>query len=343
MREVAVGLTLLCGCGRIGFDATSGDAITDGITLAIDHTRVAGDLVDFPVLIALSEPALGSDPSMLRFFDDGGSLLAHELERFTATGELLAWVKVPALSSVVDTVLVLRASEPRSAPRAAAEVWSNKFTNVHHWGDGVTVDVRDSTGVNDGQSMGGAAATRAGRIGGALDLSGGAPIRADAAGMDVSPGGLNTLSYWVDMRGPAQKSPATFAFGDCGGGCDYDVWFFAEGCVGFNTAQGEVLGTTRTGVTGRWLHVAAVFFNGTPSAANSALYFDGEPQTLTPCQPGGPAARTAGGPIYWGSYRGYEMTGVLDEGRISRGARSAAWIKTEYENQRAPATFVRVR
>jgi len=41
----------------------------------------------------------------------------------------------------------------------------------------------------------------------------------------------------------------------------------------------------------------------------------------------------------WGSYRSYELTGRLDEGRVANVARSDAWIATEYANQLDPAAF----
>ena len=40
-------------------------------------------------------------------------------------------------------------------------------------------------------------------------------------------------------------------------------------------------------------------------------------------------------------YNGY-FTGLIDEGRISSTARSAAWIASEFNNQNSPGTFLSV-
>ena len=317
----------IAGCGRINFDDAR-------VTLVIDHTKVAGDLVDFPVLMSLSDMRFDAD---VRFVDDTGRVLAHEVEQLTAAGELLAWVKLPLLSASSDIVLYVETG-PASDP---ANVWSNGFTNVYHFGDGVTLDVRDSTGVNASMNTGVGAAS--GVIHGAAQFPGGAPyIKSDALGVDLAPGAFTTVSYWLEYTGAAGLSAMTFAYTDCGAPCEYAMWMPTIGCFGFNTANDETLGTTLT-LNDRWVYVVAVFYNGVPTAGQNALYIDGRPEALTSCSVGTAQPRTAGPPIYWGSYRGYQLVGRLDEARVARGARSPQWIATEYANQIDPTTFVTQR
>ena len=347
LAAVQISIVLaLAGCGRINFGSTD-DANGGGWpagwqyrkALVIDHLRVAGDLVDFPVLVDLGDPDLvraqptGAD---LRFVDATGRPLAHELETFGITPtRLIAWVKVPAVSAAVDTTFYLYYGNPSASdPQRAPAVWTG-YASVYHFGELDPLDVHDATGVNDGINTGATAAP--GQVLGAASFSGGPNISAGAVGVDGSPGGYNTVSFWMRYNGSLGK--AAFAFVDAGKG--YDLWMASASCFGFNTENSDGLGTTVgiPAMTGRWVHVAAVFYNGVPDATHNQLWIDGVQQTLTTCF-GTPTARTATGSVYWASLHGYELTGLLDEGRVSPGVRAPAWIETEFANQRDPHAFV---
>jgi len=342
------------GClARPGVDAGPPDAGTDadagGDWFDIDWSRrkplvigaanVVEDLDDFPVLVFFTDADIGAaarpDGRDLRFVDDSGVVLAHEFEKLEAS-TLIAWVKVPLLSSTSDTTIYVYYDNPSAAaPPSPAAVWSNGFTGVYHFGDGGVLDTGDSLGTNDGTN--GGAAAGFGLIHGAASFGGGVNIRAEAAGIDSRAGARNTVTLWMQYTGP--NGDAVFAFDT--GSQGYPRWMVRDGCFGFNTEQGEVLGTTMTGLRDRWVHVAAVFYNGVPSPAENEIYIDGQPQTLTECQVGsGAAARTAGSPIWWASTDGYEFEGLLDEGRLANVARSAGWIGTEFANQSEPSSFV---
>src|SRR3990172_1526553 len=55
-------------------------------SLTIDHTKVAGDLADFPALVSLSDTDLGAhaqtDGDDIVFIDREGKKLSHEIESF---------------------------------------------------------------------------------------------------------------------------------------------------------------------------------------------------------------------------------------------------------------------
>ena len=61
----------------------------------------------------------------------------------------------------------------------------------------------------------------------------------------------------------------------------YDLYL--AGGFGFNTGNGDLLGIPfpASQWAGQWVHVAAKFYNGTPSADNVQLYIDGQRQELT--------------------------------------------------------------
>ncbi len=331
-------------CGRVDFEPSGvgwwNDAWPYRESLTIDHRQVAGDVTDFPVLVIFDDASLGAhatpDGHDLAFVDDAGDELPYERESYSAVPpSAVVWVQLPAVSAELDTTFDVyygNAAAPEQAqPRA---VWSNAYVGVYHFGDGTTLDVHDSTGNNDGTANGAVAAPDA-IVGGGLALTGGPVVTAPTAGVDGVPNGLNTVTLWVDYEGPIGKAPVGFVVGPE----VYDVWYEALDCVGFNTQQGDVLGTTDD-LTGRWLYLAMVFSNGVPTATANELYVDGQPETLAACGTGSPLSYSVGGIVDWGGDPGFEMTGTLDEARIATGARSPAWIATEYANQHAPEAFV---
>jgi len=110
-------------------------------SITLDHNQVPGDLHDFVVPINISSDAdLASDALNsgwdIAFFDDGDAQLAHELEYFDgSTGELIAWVKIPLLSSSGDTTIYMYYGDSDiGAPTSdAGNTWSSNFTAVYHF------------------------------------------------------------------------------------------------------------------------------------------------------------------------------------------------------------------
>jgi MSHA biogenesis protein MshQ len=352
----------LAGCGRVNYepldrdaasaiDATSsngspGDwwnpAWSLRLPISIDGTKVRGELSDFPVLVDLTIPNGGAlvalDAAALVFTSASGELFPHELELLDSqTGALIAWVRVPMLRAGEDLTFYLYYgnSGGGGGGEDPSAVWTDGFTHVFHFGDGATLSADDSSALNPGTNSGAGAA--AGRIYGAASFDSNSNISADGNGLDTGPGAYTMVTFWMNYTGP--YGDALFAFSPAGDG--YDLWFFSEGCFGFNTQAGEVLGTTLTGLHGRWVHVAAVFYNGIPTAGENRLFIDGVEQTLTTCQGGQGNSRVADGPILWASGGTYRFTGLLDEGRVATVIRSPDWISTEFANQSDPGGFLR--
>ncbi|MGD0160758.1 MAG: DUF2341 domain-containing protein, partial [Candidatus Bathyarchaeia archaeon] len=74
-------------------------------SITINHAMVSANLTNFPVLISITDSNLithaQSNGNDIAFADGSGNKLNHEIEFFnSATGRLVAWVKVPSLSSV---------------------------------------------------------------------------------------------------------------------------------------------------------------------------------------------------------------------------------------------------
>jgi len=106
--------------------------------ITINHTKVATDLLNFAVLIDVTDADLASkaqsDGDDIVFSDSSGTKLNHEIEFYNGTnGQLTAWVKVPTLSSTVDTVLYMYYGNPSvSSQENVAGTWDSNYVLVQH-------------------------------------------------------------------------------------------------------------------------------------------------------------------------------------------------------------------
>jgi len=133
--------------------------------------------------------------------------------------------------------------------------------------------------------------------GGALNL----PVSANTA-----PGAKTTVSFWMYWDGSNSVMPI--------GWFRHDLWL-VNGHFGFNTANSDVYGISSAGLANRWVHVSAVFTNG--SVTSNKLYIDGVLQTLTQRQSTPALAnavvnanlRVSG----WQSDAGYRFRSRIDE------------------------------
>lgn len=133
--------------------------------------------------------------------------------------------------------------------------------------------------------------------------------------VDTSTGHRNTVEFWINWNGNDYEMPF-------GWNTEYDLFLYG-GYFGFNTDQGEVLGFSSSGMVNTWVHVAAVFYNGVPSADSNKIYINGILQTLSHHQVSNsyqPLPRTVTSTAviaYWGlNLYDCRFRGVLDEVRI---------------------------
>ncbi|MFX1416933.1 MAG: hypothetical protein ACFFC0_08970, partial [Promethearchaeota archaeon] len=110
--------------------------------ITVDHTKVFEDLADFPVLIDIYDSDLksriksgGADIA----FKVGDEFVDHEIELFDQNyslteAHLVAWVKVPALSSSVDTVITMFYGGSGVSGLESSGVWDD-YEIVQHMND----------------------------------------------------------------------------------------------------------------------------------------------------------------------------------------------------------------
>jgi hypothetical protein len=150
--------------------------------ITIDHLDVVSDLSDFPVLIDIIDTDLKnsvlSNGNDIVFTIDG-SPVAHEIELYDhdysgTEAHLIAWVKVPSLSSSTDTVITMHYGCLAAPPALGSRVWDN-YEIVQHLNNDPTGVQYDSTSNNhDGTSYGGFYSNNltAGQIGNAVGFDG---------------------------------------------------------------------------------------------------------------------------------------------------------------------------
>ena len=344
--------------------------------ITIDHTKVASDLQNFPILVDIWDKDLhlntqpdGDDIAFLY----NGQVIPHELELFDKQGNgthahLTCWVNVPYLSSLEDTTLVMvygdNAIGSQENPSA---VWDSDFSAVWHLNDNPAQpqwqsayadylphqpQIQDSTQNGlDGSTYTAMTTSDSvgGQIGNAIDLDGINDYVDFGNPQELQMTGAFTVEAWfkADFIGNDYLVVKSGESGYRGWDLSFDDdpsispagWvMFRYSPDGSNT---NIVGYERVD-TGQWYHVVGVF---QPSVF-AKFYLDGElvqevttgiPASMnSPNRPVriGRRSDDPGGTSY--------MDTIVDEVRISNVARSDAWIKTEYNNERNPGLFLTV-
>ncbi len=148
-------------------------------SLTVNESFVAADLVDFPVLVSLSDTFLAndviqSDGSDLSFTLGDGTVLPHEIELFDQTaGRLVAWVKVPQVSASVPTAFFLNYGNATPPPPVfvPSAVWDDGFMMVQHLNE-TSGSVLDSTIHGNDGAVSGASWTTCGLGNGVYSFNG---------------------------------------------------------------------------------------------------------------------------------------------------------------------------
>jgi hypothetical protein len=319
--------------------------------ITIDHTRVAADLTDFPMLVQLTDGNLKhgaqADGDDIFFtLADGTDKLSHEIENYDSiSGELTAWVKIPFLSATVDTDIFLYYGNAVAADQqSVTDVWSNGYEAVYHLHD----DFADATGNHDAVNNG--SVTTAGRVAGGRGFT---PVSEIQAGNWSINSGQLTLQAWLNPASLSQDDPRIISKANSSS-AEGHVFMLGLGGTGecllrgrIKTGTSDFSGTTTLeskigpAATGIW-QLAALIYDG----AHMALLKNGVivgstgktgvlRQNDWDISIGNNPGNTSAG---WAS-----LDGRLDEVRVSSVARSAGWLITEYNNQNSPATFYSVK
>ncbi|MBC8875769.1 MAG: DUF2341 domain-containing protein [Planctomycetes bacterium] len=265
-------------------------------------------------------------------FSAGGKPLSYEIEEWDKeAGAASIWVRIPLIKGNDRQEIKIhwgKAGSPSASDGKAVFNASNGYIGVWHLGR----DVQDVAGNLDSEDKGTTEAK--GRIGGAryfpgqkgvfcgTDIqalpSGGAPhstqawFRSDKSNGRIVCWGNEARAGKVTMN---YRSPPRIRM-DC---------YFSNGDV-----RAEIPGRAKG-----WTHAVHTFEDG-----QSLLYINGQKRgegnpAHTQMTIERPARLWIGG---W--YNNYDYVGDIDEVRISGVARSADWVRLEYENQKPMQTLV---
>ena len=303
-------------------------------------------LADFPVLVRLSATSpsgfdyadCAADGSDIRFSDEDGNVIPHEIEAWDTAGESLVWVKLPELDAGT-TFSMWYGGTPAAGD--ATGTWS-AFTGVWHM-DEASGSVADATGHGLTASAQGNTANSvavAGPVGNGRQTATSAAKgylsvpNYDSFGL----GDTFTMSGWVKMTA-CTSYPRVFSrkanYTDANG---WEMEMSSGSMANF-AARGannpSYTGTFDPALNTAWAHVALVY-NGT---------------TLTVYQNG---AQIKTGTINAATDNGLALSfgcdsdgsetylqGAFDECRLMGGAASADWVKAEYDTA-SSASFLTV-
>jgi hypothetical protein len=313
-----------------------------------------GALTDFPVLVSVTDAqlaasALAAGEDIVFTKDDATTLLASEIESFTpATGQLVAWVKVPSLPATTDTRLYVYYGNSTPPARTPEDVWTASYAGVWH----LDQDPGSSTSGNFLD------ATAANRDGTARNMMSNDSVSAQI-GLGLNFDGMNdylelpsinvtggfTISMWIDFGGG--NNVRTLLANSGFGGDTTGFRFFintantSDRRLIFETGNGTINSArvTRTNmnaipsnaqthvavVVNRGAQTAALYVNGVSAAVDTAVASNFENNSVVN------AARMTDGTL--------NLAGTLDELEIATTQRPAEWLLTSFNNQSQPSSF----
>ena len=335
--------------------------------IVIDHNKVnqatgtTTPLTNFPVLVSLTDADLKNNASSTGadiFFtsSDGLTKLNYERELYaSSTGQLVAWVQVPSLSSTADNVIYMYfGNSAASDQQSASGTWDSTFGGVWHLPDGTNLNPNDSTGNAINGSVTGATAT-SGQIDGAAAFSGSGQYINIPDNSALKPTSAISFGAWFKVASTTQTNQAVMSKTEGGG---YSLYVngnstYFNGCSGtlcalvrYNGSTYAVATTTISNFAVNTWYYALVTYDG----SNEKLYVNGQLLTTTAASgsvnnsitPLCLSAESHTGTSCTGDSVTGNFNGTIDEARVSNSARTSDWINTEYLNQATPSTFYAV-
>ena len=287
---------------------------------------------DFPLLLRLNSNNFDfsqaqSNGGDIRFTNASDSPLSYQIEQWDAQKQVAAiWIKVPIINPNSRQELKMYWGKTGATSESnGMNVFNatNGFVSVMHLND----NVADTVGTLSPQNIG--TTVSDGLIGKSRTFNDGNGIL----------GGTNLTSL------PSGTGPHSTEVWFKSDSSNFDIFDWAREDSGKKvqirlvTPPRIVIDGNFAGVEGnvilspsKWHHVVNTFSNNT-----SRLYIDGviDSSNYAAVEIKPPSSLWLGG---WQNT--YHFVGDMDEARLSRVARSANWIKMEYENQKVQQTLV---
>ncbi|MHA2334741.1 MAG: DUF2341 domain-containing protein, partial [Candidatus Hodarchaeales archaeon] len=329
--------------------------------ITINASEVSGNLVNFPVLLNLTDSDLQdankvqADGDDILFTDASGKKLDHEIEIFNQSiGQLIAWVRVPILSGTSNTnITMYYGNNAVNSQENPTGVWNNSYDAVWH----LSQDVSDSTSNNnDGTNFG--STDVSGKIANGQNFDGVDDYIDVGSGTSINNlfSGGATISFWIKPSGWGENDygrildKATSTGGANGWGLHVDDYggiptrtiVFQRG---FSTFRGVWGAPTDSISLNQWQHVV-IAYDESSTSNDPIIYINGISQTINELEaPSGVASDDSAQSLRIGNYAGgttRTFDGIIDNIQIHTNILSADWVLTEYENQNSPENFYSV-
>ncbi|MFE3845923.1 DUF2341 domain-containing protein, partial [Thermoplasmatota archaeon] len=326
--------------------------------IIINHSLVDDDLFNFTVLIDLTDSNVSDnaqpDGDDLLFTDYPGTQLNHEIELYNGTnGHLLAWVKVPFLSSSMDTILYMYYGNPASLNMEnVAETWDDYFRMVQHLNETSGTHVDSTVYGNNGTNFG-STQDYIGIIDHGNSFNGTSDyIRVPTDNSIQFDEGSLTAETWIK---PNTGNTNTRIINNRGKGAGGTVkgwqlkiaesagkWKLKDAGIDDDSGNYKAYESTNTYSYNEWYHVVMVYeadnelrfyVNGVSDGSLSVGSYGNISNSL-PTAIGASIATDGVEGTYDQFYKG-----GIDEIRLSNITRSSGWITTEYNNQYDPDSF----
>ena len=289
----------------------------DGFPLLV---RLHKDFFDF----SQAKPK-GED---IRFSTSTGTALPYQVEQWDArNGTASIWVRIPTIKGNARQEIKVRWGNPGAASESDGKAVfneSNGYLSVWHMNDPVRDEVGTVTSSDTGTTP------VAGMVGEARHFAGGKGIFCGDK-IATFPSGADPHSSEAWFR-TAKPNTTILGWGKEGGqGGKVRMQFRSPPHIKVDSDFSDVEGGSTIPMS-EWTHVAHTYKD-----RDSRIYVNGRLDGAAT-----PKLRILTPVRLWiaGWYNNYDFVGNIDEVRISKVARSADWIKLEYENQKPLQTLV---
>lgn len=324
-------------------------------TITFDHTQVPSNQTNIPMVVLTSLASLktignGGHVSNASGYDivfsttiDGNSPINWETVSYSpTTGVAEYWLQVPTLSSTVDTVIYMcygcgTISTDQSNTNAT---WDSNYVAVYHYGSPTVLSTNDSTSNAFNQPTAGSPSATAGLLGGCFNGTGSTYASVGGFSTSVVPSGTaaRTLEAWVKC-GSSGPTAEALGYGNNNTGARWAL-FFNGGSGALVECTGVSAATTPAFVPDTNWHMYVLGADGSLGTLNTnppvKFYIDNALQTLV----AGASTFSTGhdGNTHMAtctianSENNDNLTGHVDELRLSNILRTANWLTAQYNN-----------
>jgi hypothetical protein len=321
-------------------------------TVTIQNGQVPTTLSSYPVLFSQTDAAWTSAvgkiahtvatggmtcPADFVFTSDAGGTtpIPFACEAYnSSTGAVIYWIGWPSAADGAAVYLFYGNPHVTTFLGAATSVWDTSFRGVWHLEDGTALAASDATSYSNSGTVIGAQAN-AGLINGAASFAAGTNLITVGSADSLNLTGPWTISAWI--------KPTDFGATSRGRVLDGSGYMFfvndnqiSRGLSISNDGGGTIVHSDANAIsTGTWQFVTATWDGSTAQFYVNGARVGSRAYAVAP---GASTANRGIGNRPSDSARGFN--GLLDEVRISSGARSSAWIAADYASQRAQSSFL---